>query len=290
MSDSPKKTGGISIHVIHIAMIFCAVVIAVLLVFSTVQTSNVFSALSRETGNYLTRQKAAHDLMEASDYLTEMVQRFTLEGDTVYLDNYFEEAFVSKRREAAILSMSENDAEPDLVQRLQEAMDESQTLMYREYYAMKLVADAREIREIPETLRAIELKEEDIFLSPEEKTDLAQRMVMGSEYYASKEIIRTKLKTDLDNLDDQMTRARQETSAQMVRELSLVRVLVIVLVLVLVLLIVLTARLSTLPLLRAVESLRERKQIPVAGSREFRQLAESYNELVAATGSDRTDS
>ena len=280
MSGSKKKPGGISIHVIHIAMIICAVVIAVLLVLSTVQTANVFSALSRETGNYLTRQKAAHDLMEASDYLTEMVQRFTLEGDTVYLDNYFDEAFVSKRREAAILSMSENDAEPELVQRLQEAMDESQTLMYREYYAMKLVIDAREIRDYPETLRAIELKEEDIFLSPEAKTDLAQRMVMGSEYYASKEIIRTKLKTDLDNLDDQMTRARQETSNQMVRELSLVRVLVIVLVIVLVLLIVLTARLSTLPLLRAVESLRERKKIPVAGSREFRQLAESYNELV----------
>ena len=88
MSGSKKKTGGISIHVIHIAMILCAVVIIVLLLLSTVQTSNVFSALSRETGNYLTRQKAAHDLMEASDYLTEMVQRFTLEGDTVYLDNY----------------------------------------------------------------------------------------------------------------------------------------------------------------------------------------------------------
>ena len=286
MSGSKKKTGGISIHVIHIAMILCAVVIIVLLLLSTVQTSNVFSALSRETGNYLTRQKAAHDLMEASDYLTEMVQRFTLEGDTVYLDNYFDEAFVSKRREAAILSMSENNAESSLVQQLQEAMDESQTLMYREYYAMKLLIDAREIRNYPETLRAIELKEEDIFLSPEAKTDLAQRMVMGSEYYASKEIIRTKLKTALDNLDDQMARARQETSGQMVQELSVVRAVVIVLVLVLVLLIVLTARLSTLPLLRAVDSVRQQKEIPAAGSKEFRLLAESYNELARSCRSE----
>ena len=81
MSGSKKKTGGISIHVIHIAMILCAVVIIVLLLLSTVQTSNVFSALSRETGNYLTRQKAAHDLMEASDYLTEQMRNFTVTGD-----------------------------------------------------------------------------------------------------------------------------------------------------------------------------------------------------------------
>ena len=289
MSGSKRKTGGVSIHVIHVAMILCAVVIVVLLMLSTVQTSNVFSALSRETGNYLTRQKAAHDLMEASDYLTEMVQRFTLEGNTVYLNQYFDEAFVSQRREAAILSMSENDAEPALVQRLQEAMDESQTLMYREYYAMKLVIDALDIRDYPETLRAIELKEEDLFLSPEAKTDLARTMVMGSEYYASKEIIRTKLKTDLDILDDQMSSARQETSNQMIRELSLVRAVVIVLVVVLVLLIVLTARLTTLPLLRAVDSLRQRKELPVVGSKEFRLLAESYNELYDSSHPEQKD-
>ena len=29
--------------------------------------------------------------MEASDYLTEMVQRFTLEGDTQYLEHYLED-------------------------------------------------------------------------------------------------------------------------------------------------------------------------------------------------------
>ena len=110
-----KKTNGlrekgISLRILHIAMVACAVVICVLLVYSTYQSGSVFSKLSKATGNYITRQKAAHDLMEASDYLTENVQRFTLEGDTKYLDNYFEEAFVNRRREASIISMSENEA------------------------------------------------------------------------------------------------------------------------------------------------------------------------------------
>ena len=282
MTASGKKHHGISIRIVHLAMILCAVIIAALLLVSTWQSGQVFSTLSTETANYIVRQKAAHDLMEASDYLTEMVQRFTLDGDTVYLNNYFDEAFVSKRREASILAMSENEADQALVQQLEESMEESQTLMYREYYAMQLIIDAYDIRTVPEAFPAIELKEEDIFLSPEEKAELAQRMVMGTEYYASKERIRTSLKTNLETLDQQMSLARQESSDRLMRLLSLVRIATIVMVIVLIFLIVLTSRLSTLPLIRAVERIRDRKKMPVTGAREFRQLAESYNTLYDA--------
>ena len=280
MSETGRKQKkGISIRLIHLAMILCVAVIAGLLVLSTYQSSNVFSTLSRETENYIVRQKAAHDLMEASDYLTEMAQRFTLEGDAKYLDNYFEEALVSRRRENAIAAMSENEAEQTLVQQLQEAMDESTALMYREYYAMKLTAEALEIREYPETLKAIELKEEDVFLSAEMKMDKAREMVTGKEYYASKEIIRSRLKNDLELLDRQMASTRQDTSARMMQELSAARIVVICLTAVLVFLIWLTARLSTIPLIRASESIRNKQAIPLDGSREFRQLAENYNEM-----------
>ena len=274
-----KKNSGISIHVIHLAMIACAVIIAVLLVLSTYQASSVFSAMSRETGNYIVRQKAAHDLMEASDYLTENVQRFTLDGDTAYLNNYFEEAFNSRRREAAIVSMSEGGADQMLVQQLQEAMAESQTLMYREYYAMKLVIEALEIQDYPDTLRTVELTESDAFMEAEEKMDLARDMVMGAEYYASKEKIRSRLKYDLETLDQQMNQTRRDTSARMMRELTQLRIVTIVMTVILIALIVLTAWLSTLPLIGAAGSIRERKKIVPTGSREFRKLAESYNEM-----------
>ena len=168
MTDSgKKKTGGLSVRLVHAAMAVCAAAAAALLMLFVLQSSNVVSTLNTETGNYITRQAAAHGLMEASDYLTEMVQRFVLDGNPVYMNNYFEEAYVSQRREAAISAMSENNADPALVQQLQEAMTESQSLMFREYYAMKLVTEAKEMTDIPETLRAIELKTEDSFLLPE---------------------------------------------------------------------------------------------------------------------------
>jgi hypothetical protein len=43
--------------------------------------------------------------MKASDYLTEMVQRFTVDGNMEYLDGYFTEAVETNRREKAISKM-----------------------------------------------------------------------------------------------------------------------------------------------------------------------------------------
>ena len=140
-NQNGSRRDGISLRAIHIAMMVCAVIVCLLLVYSTYQTGSVFTKLSTATGNYITRQKAAHDLMEASDYLTENVQRFTLEGDTRFLDNYFEEAFVNRRREASITSMTENEAEKSLVGQLQEALDENDLDAYEIAIPVKFVLE-----------------------------------------------------------------------------------------------------------------------------------------------------
>ena len=279
MNNSEKKHGGISIRVVNIAMILCAIAVAVLLVIFTSRSSGVFDRLSAETGNYIVRQKAAHDLMEASDYLTENVQRFTLEADTKYMDQYFEEAYTSKRRESAVMTMSENHADANLVQQVQEALDESMELMYREYYAMKLVIDAKDIRIYPDTLRAIELTEEDEFLSAEAKMDKAQGMVMGKEYYASKEIIRTKLRNSLEIMDDQMAATRRSTNDEMMQELSTGRTLVIIMIVVLAILILLITVLTTSPLINTARQARKKERLAAGGTKEMREIAESYNEM-----------
>ena len=274
-----KNNEGISLRVLHIAMLVCAVVISLLLVFSTYQSSNVFTTLNKATGNYIIRQEAAHELMEASDYLTEMVQRFTLEGETQYLDNYFEEAFTSKRREAAITSMSESEAETVLIEQLQKAMDESTSLMYREYYAMKLVIEAKEIRNYPDTLRAIELKDEDVMLSADDKMELAQEMVLGKEYYERKEVIRTNLNASLQTLDKLMNTTRQSTTADLNQELTIIRVVIIIMTLVILFLIYLTARLGTIPLINAQKQAEAGETITVTGAKEFRYMAKHYNKM-----------
>ena len=272
---------GISIRVIHVVMLICAAAIVALLAVSTLRSSDVFTTLSSATDNYIVRQKAAHDLMEASDYLTENVQRFTLTGDVKYLNQYFEEANVSKRRDQALITMSENHADENLIRQLQEALNESQDLMDDEKYAMILVIDALGITKYPDDLKPLvhDLEKDDEFKSAEEKIKLAQDKVMGDEYYASKEIIRTKLKNSLEMMDEQMTATRRKTSAEMMRELSANRIIVIVLVVVLGILMLLTAALSTIPLITAHRKMMNDESLPVTGSREFREMSEKYNEV-----------
>lgn len=274
-----RKNDGISLRVIHAGMMICAVAICLLLVFSTFQSSNVFSELSSGTGNYIVRQKAAHDLMEASDYLTEMVQRFVQDGETQYMDNYFKEAFTSKRREASITSMADNHAEESLVKQLQEAMDESTSLMLTEYYAMRLVVEAKEIPLYPEQLRGVELTDDDANLTAEGKMELAQYKVTGPEYYERKEIIRNKMRTSLDMMDKQMAATRMETENELNGKLTLTRVLVIIVAVLILVLIFLSILLGTKPLMNAARDVEADKPLEVKGAKEYRAVARAYNKL-----------
>ena len=289
MTKKANQGAGISIKVVHVMMLVLSLLLIVLLIFSSYKNTNVFTQLNKETGNYIVRQKAAHDLMEASDYLTEMTQRFTLEGDTQYLDNYFEEAFGNQRREAAITTMAENEAEQTLVNQIQEALNESNKLMYREYYAMKLVIDAKEIKTYPDKLRGVELKPEDMNLSVEEKMDLAQKMVMGTEYYAQKELIRNDLKASLNTLENMMATTRTETTAQLNSEMNTVRIFIIIVAVLLLIIIGLSAYLGTIPLIRAAKCAQNGEAIPAIGAKEFRYLANSYNKLTGAKENNEGD-
>lgn len=282
MKTETKKAGGISIRVTHIAMLALAAVMIALLIFSAYKTSSVFDTLNKATGSYIARQDAAHDVMEASDYLTEMAQRFTLDGDPQYMSNYFEEASVSRRRENAVVSMAENNAEQGLIEQVQNALNESNNLMFTEYYAMRLVVDARDIREYPDTLRGVELKPEDEALDAEAKMDLARSMVMGPEYYSHKEIIRNNLRASLSTLDKLMANTRKETTGQLNRELSVTRGLTMAVTVLLLVMLGLNTWLGTSPLIRAEKSLRQGKRVPVTGAREFRHLAGAYNALKKA--------
>ena len=300
---------GISIRVIHIAMLACAAAIVGLLIYSTTKSTGVFTNLSSETENYIVRQKAAHDLMEASDYLTESVQRFTLNGDIKYMNQYFEEATVSQRRQNAITAMSENHADQSLIDQLNAALDSSMELMEDEKLAMKLVIEAKkEVREdpdhftdlglefdeneankYPDAIEEYNLKDYNASdgnqgehldsLPPDEKMEKARELVMGSNYYNKKEEIRTSLKSALEMMDNQMAATRKKTQSDMMKDLTFNRVIIIILVVVLSALILLTAVLITIPAINASRNVRKKERLPVGGAKEFRELTESYNDM-----------
>ena len=138
-----KKQKGISLRTLCFWIVVAAFIISALIFYTTHVLQSAFRELTQATENQIVLDKASHELMEASDYLTERVQRFTVNGDTHFMNEYFTEAFETNRREDAIARMSVDPNAATALEELQKAMDESVDLMNREYYAMRLVIEAK---------------------------------------------------------------------------------------------------------------------------------------------------
>ncbi len=229
----------------------------------------------------MTLQKTAYELMDASDFLTEKVQEFTDSENIEYLNEYFKEAFDSRRRERAVEMLSKYPDSAAALEKLKSAMDESFELMEREYYAMKLVIDARGYTEYPDVLRDIELSPEDKALPPDEKIALAQKMTKDEEYYAQKKLIRDNMRNSLYELDQLAHRIQSGTSSNLKFDIFIMRLIIIVQVAGILCIIWLLTRIGIKPILKIVDNIKEDNTVPVAGAGEIRYLAETYNEMRA---------
>ena len=96
-------------------------------------------------------------------------------GQREYMDLYFEEAEVTRRRETALESLKEYFDETSVFTALQSAMECSEKLMQTEYYSMRLTAQAQGEEEStwPESIQTTKLADEDEKLSKEEKLQKA---------------------------------------------------------------------------------------------------------------------
>jgi diguanylate cyclase (GGDEF)-like protein len=217
--------------------------------------------------------------MDASDYLTESVQRFTVLGDKKYLDEYFTEAFGTKHREEAISRMSAANGNDAALAELQEAMASSLELMNREYYAMRLVIEAKRYTDYPDELKEIELSKEDQALSPEEKMQRASVMVHDEEYYVQKNLIREDMRASLDELEIMAYDTDASALSSLGKEMAFVRLVIAFQTIVILLMVWLTSRLGIHPVLNAVDQIKADSPIPEVGAEEFRYLARAYNKM-----------
>ena len=277
--DKETLQSGISLRSVCVWIVISACVISALIFYTTLVLSSTFSEFSETADNHIVLDKASHELMEASDYLTERVQRFTVNGDLRFLEEYFTEAFETNRREDAIRKMSsEPGIEPALTQ-LQRAMDGSVELMNREYYAMRLVIDAKGYTNYPDELKDVVLSEQDAALPPAAKMQRATEMVLDDEYYAQKDRIRTDMNHSLDALEA-MTRSTETAAFDRLRgAISFVRVAIMLQILGTLLLVWLMIRLGINPILMAVGRIKADRPIRETGAREFRYLAHTYNSI-----------
>ena len=279
MDTEQRKNDGVSLRTIHISLIIGAVIMAALMIYATYHMSTGFSRVTDTSEQQIELSKAARDLMDASDYLTENVQRFTIHGDRRFLDNYFTEAFENRRREDSVALMSKGSHTEEAHHKLQDALDASISLMEREYYAMLLVIRAMGYTDYPEQLQSVELSAEDEALSAEDKMKLAVDLVHDDEYYAQKNQIRSNMRASLDELEKMAYDEDADALTALGKEMNFVRVIILLQTVGIFFMVWLTSRLGIHPVLNAVERIKEDSPIPEIGANEFRYLARTYNKM-----------
>ncbi len=273
------KNRGASLKTINMAMGGIVAVLAVLLMISIYRSSFGFEALRAVTRQHAELRVSSYELQIASDYLTEQVRCYTESGNREYLDHYFEEANVTRRRDRALEILQGELGDTVPYQALQAAMNQSVHLMDREYHAMRLTIESRhvDVTLFPDQIQRVELSGEEKGLSDAEKEALARNMVFDDEYHHQKEIISENMQTCLRDLDDIMHGREEEASASMDGILWQQRILIILLIICILALVILNVNLMIQPLLQAVNEIRGDRPISVHGAWELRYLAHTYN-------------
>ena len=275
--STKKQRNGISLRTIHILLVIGAVVLAGIMLNSTFYLSSSFRSLTEISEQNTELQKASYVLLSASDYLTERVQRFVISGDKQQLEEYFDEALSLKHREEAVTKMSSGTNSKAASKKLKNAMDASEQLMKREYYAFKLVIEAENIKDYPEQLKYVVLSERDSKLSAHEKMHRAADIVSDNDYYSQKHLINKNMRASLDELEKAADASYDEALGNMRIWMAVERVLIVLSTIILFFLVWLASHLGIRPVIHAVEHINSNDKIPEAGTAEFRSLVRAYN-------------
>ena len=186
--------------------IITTIIVAILFGFISFQSEKEFHVLQTTTEQYILCEKAAKQLQDGSDYLTEQVRLYVMTTEREYLDLYFEEADETQRREKALTDLKQYFSDTETFDSLESALQCSQELMNTEYYSMRLVLEATEEQEIPDKLKTIELTQEDKQLSNEEKiknsgaeiieeSEIEEKITITEAYLSTDEVIFTDVDT-----------------------------------------------------------------------------------------------
>ena len=171
---------------------------------------SMVEAMDRST----TCQTAGRDMQEASDYLTNQARYFAMTGDPTYMNNYFTEANVTKRRNNALETLGNSFEGTEAYKDLLRSFSSSVVLMNTEYYSMRLVCEATGLDQSlwPSEVAGTELSEEDRSLSPAEMQEKAREILFDSDYSRMKETIDSSAKECTSELMNQTQELSQHYS------------------------------------------------------------------------------
>lgn len=277
--EQKNVTNGLKISFVNTCMIIVAAILAISLFMISGNVRKSYDQAIQRTNEYIRFEKQADTVHEASDYLTNEVRLFVETTDLTHAELYFEEANVTRRREAALDVLTQQDA--GMIDALNEAVGASRELMKREIYAMRLVCSVCGYEEmnIPPEVQAVSLEAEDAALSPDEKLEKARLIVFDDTYQEAKTEIYNALELFVAEILDKTKQEFDHGNLELSKVLSLQTILTCVLIVMVGLISLVIVFLIIRPLRVYLDCIQKQQLLTPTGAYEFRYLAQVYNEI-----------
>lgn len=282
MEEKRKKyrRKGLSLKLLSVVIASFVFIISAALVASLVLISNENKKVSQATANYIAMKQASTDVQVASDYLTSQVRLFVANYDKKYMDSYFVEANVTKRRENALETIHQlaihSARHEEIHSNISIAVAESMDLMNLEFYAMKLICVDQSISyaDYPEVANAnIES------VPPENRKSEALNAVLGKEYMQQKEIIIEHVNIAFTIIDEEISDNVKTASIHLnnviVSQAIIAGVNIIFAISIVLILIFFIIK----PMDVAFHAIDSNDEISAYGTREFNYIVDAYNDV-----------
>ena len=256
--------------------------ISIVLFGSLFFLNNKFTSVQESTNKYMSWKQTALDVKDASDYLTDQVRYYVFNKQKIYMDNYFEEADVNKRRDKAIETIESYLPDSRAAEEVKQAVQRSRELMSDEFYAMRLVVESLHISmdsTYPDEVKNVALSAEDIALNDEAKQNLALKYVIGEKYLEDKEYITQKVNIAVTEIDTMMEKNVIVSTEDLKKIIVIQQILISLNIVALAGGIIFLFVAVYKPVNDSILRLRRGEKMEIKGVREYRYLASVYNEI-----------
>lgn len=280
-----KQECGIRGININILISFFIVITAIVFFFVLIISNGVikrFEAVENAIDKFIICEQSSKLIKDSANFLTEEARLFVVNQNTVYAESYLKEKNITKRREQAFNELKSVCSEKDLAyQRLQIAMDQSESLSNIELYAIKLCYEANKngINNIPAEIRDMEIRNTDKKLTSEQMQDAAVDMLFGEGYLIYKTRVNENCNLTVSSIEDEIKQDLRINSDNLGDYLQRLRFLFFVLLVITAFIFFAMAYLVLHPLKNFLNSIRKDEKLNVIGSTEFKYLAKTYNEI-----------
>lgn len=276
-----RPARGVRIQTMNYIMIAASLLLYGLILHVTLQVSDRYQTLVKNTETYIACSEDAFLLKERSDSLTEQVRLYVMTADIGYRDAYLEELHSDAHLGNILGEMETYPVSEDSLNFLRDALAQSDKLTSTELYSIRLMGEALgyEPEDFPDELENISLTEEDERLSPEDKIAKAQDLVFNSDYQNSKERITDGISSCLDSIVSETLKEQELSASTMEQTLILHRVHISLLLIVNILTFLMIFFLVVKPLRLYINCIKQEEKLSVTGSYEFQYLALTYNDI-----------